>query len=194
MDERLLLCTEERPLVGWRIFRVRETPGGFLLSAPLIHNPDYELFPTRVMEAVCYEFDHPAPASQCRCGLYVSVDGTLDSLHGYLRDSSHDPDIAVLAQVAGTGRAFLDARGARLERLLVTHVATSADAWPVRARYERAMADLIERYGVEICDLGAVPAWITSNVRSKGAPSRDAAIDLDALVDVISRGWEIDEG
>lgn len=193
MDERLLLCTKDQPLVGWRLFRVRATTEGFQLSTPLIHNPKYELFPARNMDAVCYEFDHQAPHPQCRCGLYVAIDGTLDSLHGYLFESSHDADTAVLAEVVCTGRAFLDARGVRVQRLLVTRVATSPDRWPSRDIYERAIADLIKRYGVEICDFSAIPRWITSNVRLKGAPSADARVDLDGLVDDLRHGWEASE-
>jgi|SRR5579872_5805579 len=188
VDERSLHCSVERPLLGWRLFRVRATPEGFQLSAPLIHNPDYELFPERVIDAVCYQFDHPAPAPQCRCGLYVAIDGTRDSLQGYLVDSAHDRDIPVLAEVACTGRAFLDARGVRVQRLSVTRVATSPDAWPDLDTYERVSADLIERYDVDMCDQSEIPSWITSNVQSKGAPQADASVDLDALVDVLRRG------
>jgi hypothetical protein len=82
----------EQPLIGWRLFRVRRSQSGFVLSAPLIHNPDFEPFPSRTIDAICYQAEYPAPAPGCRCGLYAAIDGTLDSLSGYLSDSAHDRD------------------------------------------------------------------------------------------------------
>ena len=66
------------------------------------------------MEATCYDSDHLAPAPGCRCGLYAALEGTLDSLSGYLSDSAHDPDPAIYAEVACTGRVFVDRRGSAL--------------------------------------------------------------------------------
>jgi len=102
MEERELQCPEARPLIGWRLFRVRWSESGFVLSAPLIHNPDFERFPSRTIEATCYGGDHPAPAPGCRCGLYAAIEGTLDSLSGYLSDSAHDDDPPIYAEVACT--------------------------------------------------------------------------------------------
>ena len=90
MDERELDCTDGPPLIGWRLFRVRHGGSGPMLAAPLIHDPDFELFPSIEIAATCYDHDHPAPAPSCRCGLYVAIEGTLDSLAGYLLDSAHD--------------------------------------------------------------------------------------------------------
>ena len=117
MEERELHVSEEQPLIGWRLFRVRWSESGFVLSAPLIHNPDFERFPSRTIEAICYEAEHPAPAARCRCGLYAAIDGTLDSLPGYLGDSAHDGDPPIYAEVACTGRVFVDLRGARAQRI-----------------------------------------------------------------------------
>src|SRR5215468_11799466 len=44
VEERGLYLPAEQPLIGWRLFRVRRSEGGFVLSAPLIHNPDFERF------------------------------------------------------------------------------------------------------------------------------------------------------
>ena len=183
MDERVLHCPRDEPLIGWRLFRVRPSPAGFVLSAPLIHNPDFERFPSRTIEAVCYERDHPAPAPGCRCGLYAALDGTLDSLFGYLHDSAHDNDPPIYAEVACTGRVFVDARGARAQRIEVLRLAASVSMWPDLAVYKRAVSELGERYGVEICGLGAVPGWLLANVMPEGAPPEDAAVDLDALLE-----------
>jgi hypothetical protein len=53
---------EEQPLIGWRLFRVRRSESGFALSAPLIHNPDFDRFPSRIIDAICHQAGHPAPA------------------------------------------------------------------------------------------------------------------------------------
>jgi hypothetical protein len=182
MDERALHCPEDQPLIGWRLFRVRPSSAGVVLSAPLIHNPDFERFPSRTIEAICYEREHPAPAPGCRCGLYAALDGTLDSLSGYLLDSAHDGDPPIFAEVACTGRVFVDARGVRAQRIEVLRLATSVSLWPDPAVHQRATAELGERYGVEVCDLEAVPGWLQTNAMPHGAPPEDAAVDLDALL------------
>lgn len=182
MEEWELQCPEEQPLIGWRLFKVRRSESGFALSAPLIHNPDFERFPSRTVDATCYDRDHPAPAAGCRCGLYAAIDGTLDSLSGYLSDSAHDRDPPIYAEVACTGRVFVDLRGVRAQRIEVLRLATSASLWPDPGLQAQAVAELRERYGVDVCELDAVPAWVLANVRPKGPPSEDVTVDLDALL------------
>jgi hypothetical protein len=182
MDERELHCPAERPLIGWRLFRVRRSQTGFVLSAPLIHNPGFERFSSKTIQAVCYQADHPAPAPGCRCGLYAAVDGTLDSLSGYLGDSAHDRDPAVYAEVACSGRVFIDARGVRAQRIEILRLAASASLWPDPGLQARAVADLRERYRVQVCGPGVVPEWVAANAMPQGAPPEDAAVDLDALL------------
>jgi hypothetical protein len=75
MDEQALPCPEEQPLIGWRPFSRAPSSAGFVLSAPLIHNPDFERFPSRTIEATCYQREHPAPAPGCRCGPYAALEG-----------------------------------------------------------------------------------------------------------------------
>src|SRR6266852_1179362 len=181
MEERELHFPEEHPLIGWRLFRVRRSESGFVLSAPLIHNPGFERFPARTIDAICYQAEHPAPAPGCRCGLYAAIEGTLDSLPGYLSDSAHDRDPPIYAEVACTGRVFVDLRGARAQRIEILRLATSASLWPDAGLQAQAVAELSERYGVEVCGHGAVPQWVFANVMRQGAPPEDAAIDLDAL-------------
>ncbi|WP_378730609.1 hypothetical protein [Nocardia brasiliensis] len=182
MEERELRCSQARPLIGWRLFRVRRSASGFVLSAPLIHNPDFECFPSRTIEATCHDADHRAPAPGCRCGLYAVLEGTLDSLSGYLSDSAHDHDPPIYAEVACTGRVFVDLRGVRAERIELLRLATSASRWPDSGVHAQAAAELSDRYGVEVCDLDVVPTWVLANVRSHGAPPDGAAVDLDALL------------
>ena len=78
---------------------------------------------------------------------------------------------------------FVDARGARAQRIEVLRLAASVSMWPDLAVYKRAVSELGERYGVEICGLGAVPGWLQANVMPQGAPPEDAAVDLDALLE-----------
>ena len=189
MDERELFCPDEQPLVGWRLFRVRPSQEGFLLAAPLIHGSDYERFPARTIDAACFDGEHPAPEPGCRCGLYAAVDGTLDSLAGYLRDSAHDEDPPVFAEVACTGRVFVDARGIRAERIEVLRLAVSESLWPDEGARQEAIRQLADRYGVEVQGVDGVAAWVHANDAAEGAPC-DAAIsafDLDRLLDSLDR-------
>jgi hypothetical protein len=183
VDERELKFSAEAPLVGWRLFRVRFGDHGFVLTAPLIHDPDFEWFPSSSITARCYERPHPAPAPRCRCGLYVAVDGTLDSLAGYLADSAHDQAPPVYAEVACTGRAFLDRRGVRVEQLTITRLATSVSVWTDTATMTQATADLTARYGIVIDALERVPAWVRDNVQPTGAPTSNIDVDLDGLAE-----------
>jgi len=182
MEERELHFPVERPLIGWRLFRVRRSESGFVLSAPLIHNPGFERFPSATIDAICYEAEHPAPAPGCRCGLYAAIEGTLDSLSGYLSDSAHDRAPPIYAEVACTGRVFVDSRGVRAQRIKILRLATSAPLWPDPGLQAQAVAELRQRYCVEICGLGVVPRWVFTNVMPQGAPPEDVAIDLDVLL------------
>ena len=182
MDERELRCPATRPLVGWRLFRVRRSERGFVLSAPLMHDTDFERFPSRTIEAVCFDVAHPAPAPGCRCGLYAAIEGTLDSLSGYLRDSAHDDDPPIYAEVACTGRVFVDRRGVRAQRIEVLRLAMSPPLWPDPGVSAQAVAELSERYGVDVCDLDVLPTWVLANARPQGAPPEGADVDLDALL------------
>jgi hypothetical protein len=182
MEERELHFPEEQPLIGWRLFRVRRSDSGLVLSAPLIHNPDFERFPSPAIDAICYQAGHSAPAPGCRCGLYAAIEGTLDSLPGYLSDSAHDRDPPIYAEVACTGRVFVDARGVRAQRIEVIRLATPAPLWPDPGLQAQAVAELRQRYCVEVCGPGLVPTWVVTNVMPQGAPPEDAAIDLDELL------------
>ena len=182
MQEREVDFSEGPPLLGWRLFRVRRGATGLILAAPLIHNPDFEEFPSKEIVARCYEHDHPAPAPSCRCGLYVAIEGTLDSLAGYLLDSAHAHEPPVYAAVACTGRLFIDKRGVRAERIDLLRLAASPSAWPDPDAYAGAVTALRERYRIAICDLDVVPEWVQSNVMPQGAPPSESTIDLDALM------------
>jgi len=49
MEERELHRPAGQPLIGCRLFRVRRSESGLVLSAPLIHNPGFERFPSPVI-------------------------------------------------------------------------------------------------------------------------------------------------
>ena len=182
MEERQLDISHEWPLLAWRLFRVRRAATGPLLAAPLIHNPAFEQFPSKDIVATCYAHNHPAPAPGCRCGLYAAIEGTLDSLVGYLGDSAHDHDPAVYAEAACTGRVFVDRRGVRAARMRVLRLAASPSAWPDPGGYAEAVQALRGRYGIDVRDVDVVPRWVLANVMPQGAPPTDSTLDLDALI------------
>lgn len=185
MEEREFFCRDDRPLIGWRLFRVRDSSSGPVLTAPLVHNPDFEVFPTRTMRATCCEHAHPAPFPGCRCGLYVAVEGTLDSLSGYLRDSAHDADLPVLAEVACTGRAFLDARGVRAEKITVLTLVPWAYEAPATAPPDARLEQVATAYAVPLGSPEVVPEWVVANTSVTGGASVEETrgFDLTALAE-----------
>jgi hypothetical protein len=138
IDERELSFTRGAPLLAWRLFRVRRLPDGYALCAPMIHSPAPPPWQPGFTVARCLEHDHVAPAPGCRCGIYAAIKGTLDSLPGYLLDTAYDGDPWTYAEVACSGRVFLDARGLRCEEALVVQIALaegpSQEQTSVRAR------------------------------------------------------------
>ena len=98
--------------------------------------------------------------------------GTLDSLSGYLLDTVHDRDPWAYAEVACTGRVFVDMRGVRAERAEIVRLALPESA-------SAAAQELRQRYGVPVGGLEEVPAWVTANRRAQGPPSEEAELDLD---------------
>jgi hypothetical protein len=150
---------------------VRACDGGLVLSSPMYHDPEPPSWPEVVAEARCYE-DHPAPAAGCRCGIYAAVQGTLDSLPGYLLDTGYDRDPWVYAEVACNERVFVDVRGVRAERAAIVRIALPESAWAARRQLE-------ERYRVPVCGLEDVPAWVTVNRRDQGPPPDAAELDLE---------------
>jgi hypothetical protein len=142
-----------------------------VLSSPMYHDPEPPPWPEIVAEARCYE-PHPAPAPGCRCGIYAAVRGTLDSLSGYLLDTAYDHDPWAYAEVACTGRVFVDMRGVRAERAEIVRIALPELA-------SAAARDLQQRYGVPVRGLEDVPTWVTANRRGQGPPPGDAELDLD---------------
>jgi hypothetical protein len=162
IEEQELHYTPEAPLHGWRLFRVRACSEGLVLSSPMYHDPEPPPWPEVVAEARCSE-DHPAPAAGCRCGIYAAVHGTLDSLPGYLLDTAYDHDPWVYAEIACSGRVFVDKRGIRAERAEIVRIALPESALPAKRQLE-------QRYDVPLCGLEGVPTWIAANRRQQGPP------------------------
>jgi hypothetical protein len=168
-----LSYSPEAPLRAWRLFRIRPSGDGFVLSAPMYHDPEHPLWPDAVHEASCTE-GHPAPAPGCRCGIYGAVSGTVDSLPGYLLDTSYETDPWVYAEIGCSGRVFVDMRGVRAERGEILRIALLDAEQTAEVR-----ESLAQHYGVPVVGGDQVPDWVTQNVRRAGPPPKEANLNLD---------------
>ena len=186
-DERELRFTRGAPLLGWRLFRVRRLPDGYALCAPMIHGPAPPPWQPGFTVARCLEHDHPAPAPGCRCGIYAAIEGTLDSLAGYLLDTAYDGDPWAYAEVACSGRVFLDARGLRCEEALVVQIGLAEESFASADERVRASEELAARYGVRVGSSDAAPGWLTDNSRGRGEPFETEGVDLSVLVQAFDR-------
>jgi hypothetical protein len=190
IEERELHFAAQAPLLAWRLFRVRADAHGPVLASPMIHDPDPPPWEHATYTAVCIEEAHPAPAAGCRCGVYAAVEGTLDSIPGYLLDNAHDEDPWAYSEVACSGRVFVDMRGVRAERAEVVKIALAEQFWPDGDALAEVKRALGERYGVPVGGLAAAPEWLTRDLRAEtpvradgryGPPPDDAVFDLDFL-------------
>jgi len=180
IDERQFMFTSAAPLHAWRLFRVSICEDGFRLCSPMYHDPDPTPWPHVSSTAVCYE-DHPAPTPGCRCGIYAVIPGVLDSLPGYLVDTAHKSDPWAYAEVACSGRVFVDKRGIRAEHAEILRIALAESCWPDDATLDDAKRLLYDRYRVPITGLDQVPDWVTENLREAGPPPDEATLDLGLL-------------
>ena len=146
----------------------------------MYHDPDPTPWPHVSSTAVCYE-DHPAPTPGCRCGIYAVIPGVLDSLPGYLVDTAHKSDPWAYAEVACSGRVFVDKRGIRAEHAEILRIALAESCWPDDATLDDAKRLLYDRYRVPITGLDQVPDWVTENLREAGPPPDEATLDLGLL-------------
>jgi hypothetical protein len=181
IDEHELAFTRVAPLLAWRLFRARRLPEGFVLCAPMIHSPAPPPWQTGRMTARCLEHDHAAPAPDCRCGIYGAIEGTLDSLPGYLLDTSYDVDPWAYAEIACSGRVFLDARGVRCEEALLVRIALVEESFASVEDRVTATDDLRARYGVQVAASDVAPGWLTGNSHEQGPPLDTEGVDLSAL-------------
>jgi hypothetical protein len=178
IQERELHYPPGSPLHAWRLFRVRAVDGDVVLSSPMYHDPDPPPWPEVSSVASCYN-PHAAPAPGCRCGIYAAVRGTLDSLPGYLLDTAGDTDPWAYAEVACSGRVFIDMRGVRAERASIVRIALPGSCWPDRLALDTAARRLHQRYGVPVGGLDGVPDWVIGNQRAGGRPPDEVSLDLD---------------
>ena len=104
-------CSDGPPVVGWRLFRVRRAaavPCSPLRSSTTPTSKSScrgRSWQRATSRTIPHPHPHPRPAAGCRCGLYAAIEGTLDSLAGYLLDSAHDHDPPMYAEVPLAGRA-----------------------------------------------------------------------------------------
>lgn len=179
IEERELHYPPDAPLRAWRLFRVRSCDAGVLLCSPMYHDPDPPPWPDVGSVAACYE-GHPAPAPGCRCGIYAVIPGTLDSLPGYLLDTAHDGGLWAYAEIACSGRVFVDMRGVRAERAEIVRIALPDSSRPDGVVGLGAAKRLLrERYRVPVGGLDGVPDWVTGNQRGAGRPPDEVSLDLD---------------
>lgn len=187
IEERELHFTPDAPLLAWRLFRIRGSNSDLLLSSPMYDDPDPTPWP-KAKTAACYK-EHSAPAAGCRCGIYGAVRGTLDSLPGYLRDNAHDRDPWAYAEIACSGRVFLDMRGVRAEHAEIVRIAVAEQCWPDKNTFDEVKRALRERYGVPVGSDADTPAWLHT-VRTagggradgrEGPPPDDATLNLDTI-------------
>ena len=148
----------------------------------MYHEPDHPPWPQVRSTATCYE-DHGAPAASCRCGIYAAVEGTLDSLPGYLFDTAYERDPWAYAEISCTGRVFVDMRGVRAQYAEIIRIALPDDVLQDQEAWEAAAQSLGQRYGVPITGIELVPSWVRNNHREQGPPSDaiDLSLDLDKL-------------
>jgi hypothetical protein len=144
----------------------------------MYHDPEPPPWPEVVSAARCHE-DHPVPARGCRCGIYAAIPGTLDSLPGYLLDTTYDPDPWAYAEVACSGRVFVDMRGVRAERAAIVCIALAESAWSEPRALQHARRLLRQRYHVPVGGLDEVPSWVGGNRRDQGPPPDEVKLDLD---------------
>lgn len=129
-------------------------------------------------EATCYK-GHPAPAPECRCGIYGAVAGTHDSLPGYLRDTAYERDPWAYAEIACHGHVFADMRGVRAEYARLVRIALPGTGWPGKTAPGEASRMLRDRYSVPVGGAECVPEWLTANVRPGGAPPDGKSLNLE---------------
>jgi hypothetical protein len=187
LDERELWFSRAAPLLAWRLFRVRRLPDGYALCPPMIHSPAPPPWQPGLTVARCLEHEHAAPAPGCRCGIYAAIEGTLDSLPGYLLDTAYDRDPWTYAEVACSGRAFLDARGVRCEEALIVRIALDEESFATADDRLHAAEDLAARYGVRVGSRDIAPGWVTGNSRGQGEPFETDSIDLSVLLNTLDR-------
>lgn len=182
IEERQLRVEPERPVRAWRLFRVRADSGGrgVILVSPMFHDPDPIPF-ERTASAICFDQDHPAPAPDCRCGIYGIIAGQLDSLSGYMLDTAHDDHPCVYAEVALSGRVFVDYRGLRAERCELLRIVLVDTLQLGGLDQDTAMRLLTARYRVPVGLTPELPDWVSGNQQPQGKPPPGSTLDLDTL-------------
>jgi hypothetical protein len=95
---------------------------------------------------------------------------TLDPLPGYLRDTAYEQDPWAYAEIACSGRVFVDMRGVRAEHARLVCIALPGSGWPGQTVPGEASRMLRDRYGVPVGGAECVPQWLTANVRPGGPP------------------------
>jgi hypothetical protein len=167
------------------IFRVRRRPDGYALCAPMIHSPAPPPWQPGYTVAWCLEHDHAA-APGCRCGIYAAIEGTLDSLPGYLLDTAYDGDPWTYAEVACSGRVSWTRAVCAARR--PSSCRSSLPRGPSQAQTSGcARPRILRRYGVRVGSSDAAPGWLTATSRGRGEPFPTESVDLSVLLKTLDR-------
>ena len=83
------------------------------------------------------------------------------------------------AEIACTGRVFIDMPVVRAERAEILRIALSKAVWRDERAFSAAARLLRERYRVPVGGLEDVPNWVKQNRRDQGPPPDGVNLDLD---------------
>lgn len=165
-EERELLISKDQPVKAWRVFDLVMDGDTVAVSR---HRCSRRL--GRGHESRLPPVAQAAPpASNCRCGVYGVVAGQNEPLTGYPRG-------VVFAEVALSGRAFVDFRAVRAERGEILRL-VAPDVLLLQGLGPNEPRQLLEeRYGVMVESLDAAPAWV-ADTSYRDLRQR---VDLDSL-------------
>lgn len=165
-EEHELAVPAEWPIKAWRVFDLTRDGDGVAVVPPMQSPPR----PWSKVEVAYCGSGHAAPQAQCRCGAYGVVEGQNEPLTGYPRG-------VVFAEVALSGRAFVDYRAVRAERAEVLRLVAPNVLLLEGLGPDEPRQLLEERYGVTVERLDTAPTWVVDT------SYRDLrqGVDLDSL-------------
>ena len=152
-----LLIPTAQPLHAWRVFSVG-VDGDQIRLFPTASTPN-SLRPWQAEERATCSSHQAAPAADCRCGLYGVTGDLQEALAGYKdRRSSHT---LVFAEIALSGRAFVDFRAVRAEQARVLQIVVPEKLLITGFELGEPERMLTDYYGATIVGVEALPEWVT---------------------------------
>ncbi len=129
------------PFHGWRVWRVADTPRGLRLWSVLYDEEWDPRFPFAAECRAGASATHPAPARNCKCGIYAARSVTSAGRYLLGRDDSIVVD-RVIGVVALWGNVFEAVRGWRASRAYPIRI------WVPQSLRAGEIVECIETYGV----------------------------------------------